>query len=183
MALDLKPADLPADWKQQIEQYKKWITTFVGKTPEFVKIKCDEEKKPTDYEALKKELSQWKIQFFNKTPEQIKADLDAKPTTSPLTAEQQNKLNSYDALKKERDDLLVKLSQKPKENLTSLSKKIADEIIKAYKAPRYLFSYYLKLIKTFQDWEIYGTDEQKQASKQNKADLERVIKFLTDYHN
>jgi hypothetical protein len=68
-----------------------------------------------------------------------------------LTPEQEHKLNNYDALKKERDDLLVKSIQKPKENSSPLSKKIADEIIKAYKAPKYLFSYYLKLMKTFQD--------------------------------
>jgi hypothetical protein len=139
--------------------------------------------KLTEHQAIKSELEDWKKQFGSQTPEQVQAELNNKSSGLTLTPEQEHKLNNYDALKKERDDLLVKSIQKPKEKSSPLSKKIADEIIKAYKAPKYLFSYYLKLMKTFQDWEVYGTEEQKQASRQNKGDLERVIKFLNDYQN
>jgi protein-disulfide isomerase len=91
--------------------------------------------------------------------------------------------NDYEKLKKDRDDLLIKLNQKPKDDISTLSKRIAEEINKAYKAPRYLFSYYLKLMNTFKDWEIYGNDDQKQASQQNKNELEKVITFLTSYQS
>jgi len=164
-----------------------WQKRFTGLTVDQVKAKFDEskgitltkeeQKKLTDYDLLEKELKTWQSQFTGKTPTEIQEELNKKQ----LTAEQRSKLTEYDKIKKERDDLFSKVNQKPKETLTSLSKKISDEIFKAYKAPRYLFSYYFKLIKTFQDWETYGSEEQKQASRQNKADLDRVIKFLAEY--
>jgi hypothetical protein len=106
--------------------------------------------------------------------------LDTKPI-GYISQADQDKINNYDALLKERDSLLKQLNQKPKDDISTLSKRVGEEIIKAYKAPRYLFSYYLKLMNTFKDWEIYGNDDQKQASQQNKNELERVIIFLTNY--
>jgi hypothetical protein len=108
-------------------------------------------KEEQKFEEIIEELNQWKKTFPNQTPQQVKSKLEKK---------------------------FVQQSFK-KDELT-LSKKISEEIIKAYNSPSYLKSYYLKLMKPFQDWEIYGNEEQRQACRQNKNGLEEVIRFLTD---
>jgi len=109
------------------------------------------------------------------------------------TIDESNSLEDVNKTKQELSEIqkkLIELEDIVKNNQNkqihrenSFNKIISEQIIKAYQSPRNLFTYYLKLMKNFQDWEVNGDEKQKLASFQNKKALESAIQFLNSFNN
>jgi len=114
--LGLKPNDpLPSDWQNKLvpktdldktkNELDSWKNKFPNETPDTVN------KKVGDASQDKANLNEWRTKFPNQNPSQVKKEIDdlkSRPSGSGtgLSAEQQQKLNGYDKLEKQKQWLL-----------------------------------------------------------------------------
>lgn len=111
--------------KQAVADLQKaldnWKDKFGGKSPEVIAQELAQANQNKD------KLNGWQTKFPSKTAEQVEKelnDLKSKPTVSPLTGEQQHKLDDYDRLKRQKEAAL----KKAQESMTSLEYEAYIEI-------------------------------------------------------
>jgi len=103
-----------------------------------------------------------------------------------LTLEQEYKLKTYDTLVAERDmykrerNEFIKNKASNQEAKTLMSR-IDEKIINAYKDRREAFGRHILLMQTILDWEYSGNQHQKEAVREKKAEINKLIRFLKEY--
>lgn len=193
-----KPFDLPPTWREELKQIEE-----LRKCPtweELHKAVSKEKVNYKDYGTLADFKKSWSDLFGTTTPEQLKKKLEEKPTAETISPEDKEAIKNYAKLK-ENYNKLSELRKKDIDNLKnqikiknaeidklkgwktqlppdSLVEQIRQKIVQAYNSTDYLNGYYDKLMKQFLNWEITGNEQQKNALKETKIEINKCVAFL-----
>lgn len=195
-----KPFDLPPTWREQLNMLEE-----LRKRPTWEalhKAVSEEKGKYKDYDNINNTLKTWTDIFGTDTAQQVKDKLDDKPILTTLSPEEKEAITNYKKLKGDYDNLKTK-TKKEIDNLKqkirvkdadidklkgwknqpapgSLVEQIRQKVIQAYNSTDYLNGYYEKLMKQFLNWEITGTEEQKNAIATTRTEINKCLKFLEE---
>lgn len=197
---DQRPFDLPPTWREELKTIEE-----LRKRPTWEalhKAVSEEKGKYSDYSTIKSDLKTWTETFGTATAQQIKDKLDAKPTSTTLSPTDKEAIANYAKLKTDYETLKtskdkeignlknqVKIKNAEIEKLKgwktnpapdSLTEQIKQKVIQAYNSTDYLNGYYEKLMKQFLNWEITGNEQQKNAIKETKIEVNKCLKFLEE---
>jgi len=96
------------------------------------------------------------------------------------------KLAEFDKLKAEKekkDKELERWKSFKTEPRNNLVEELRSKIIQAYNSEEYLNGMYQKLLRTFLTWEEVGSEEQKEAIKSVRPEINNCIRFLERNQN